>query len=84
MRLFMTLSAFTDNTFKAVPRHIVGDDACVVSVVDAGATFRGRSFETPVAVVWTFRDGRVVDVREHVYDVEGLDALWAGERPEGW
>jgi ketosteroid isomerase-like protein len=84
LRLFMTLGAFTDNTFKAVPRAIVGGDDHVVSIVDASATFREHSFDTSVAVVWTFQDGRIVDVREHVYDLAGLDDFWAGERPDGW
>ena len=83
-RLFITLAQVTEGTFSSVPRHIVGDDEYVVSVVDASLTFRGTTFTSPVAVVWRFEGDRVVEVREHVYDVAGLDAFWAGERPDGW
>lgn len=83
-RLFMALGEITDHNFTTVPRGIVGDDEYVVSIVDASMTFRGRTFTTSVAVVWRFEDGHVVEVREHGFDVAGLDAFWGGEQPEGW
>jgi ketosteroid isomerase-like protein len=83
-RLFTSLAQITNGSFSTVPRHIVGDDECVVSLVDASFSFRSRSFSTPVAVAWRFQDGRVVEVREHGFDMAGLDDFWADERPEGW
>ena len=83
-RLFMSLAEITNGAFATVPRHIVGDDEYVVSLVDATMTFRGATFTTPVAVEWRFTDGRVVEVREHGFDVAGLDAFWADDRPDGW
>ena len=84
LRLFMVLSHMTDGTFRAEPNDIVGNDDHVVSIVTASATRAGQRFETPVAVVYTFAGDHVVDVREHVFDVAGLDRFWGDARPDGW
>jgi ketosteroid isomerase-like protein len=84
LRLFLNVGAMTDGTFKVEAIDIVGGDRHVASVVRASATREGRRFETPAVVVWTFEHGQVVDVREHVFEVAGLDEFWGDASPEGW
>jgi len=81
LELFANIARLTDNTFLPVPSHIVGGDEVVVSVVDASATRAGRSLSTKVCVVWTFEGNRVIDGREHIFDVQSVDALWDHTTP---
>ena len=81
LQLFADIARMTGGTFSPVPRHVVGDDEVVVSVVEATASFGGRTLATPVCVVWRFEGDKVVDGREHIFDVAGLDALWGDARP---
>lgn len=81
IELFVNIARLTGNTFRPVATHVVGDDEVVVSLVEAAASYEGRTFSTGVAVVWTFDGDLVVDGREHVYDVAGLDAFWGDATP---
>ncbi len=80
-QLFMNIAALSGGTFKTDPVDILGNDERVVSVVNASAARNGHTVDTSVCVVWTFKDGKVVDAREHIYDLYAVDDLWGDTRP---
>lgn len=76
LALFMKIMELSENTFESVPEEIIGDGDTVISIVNASGTLNGNRFATPVMLRWTFRHGKVVDVREYIYDVYGADESW--------
>jgi ketosteroid isomerase-like protein len=79
--LFGKLFMASNGTFSTIPRDIVGNDRHVVSIVDASATVGGEEIVTTVALVWTFEDGKAVDVREHIFDVYRVDEVLGETAP---
>jgi ketosteroid isomerase-like protein len=75
--MFMELSARTNNRFAPRLRDAVGNGERVVSIVDAHITVDGETFDSPVCVLYEFEGGKVVEVREFIFEAQAGDAFWA-------
>jgi hypothetical protein len=68
----------TGGTFKATLQQLFkGDDGRVVGVHHNSATRNGKRLDVGCCIVFEFRDGRIVDGREHFFDVYAWDAFWS-------
>ncbi len=68
----------TGGTFKATLQHVLaGDDDRVVGVHHNSADRDGKHLEVDGCVVFELKDGRVVDGREHFFDLYAWDEFWS-------
>jgi len=67
----------TGGTFKAALLHVLkGDDGRVVGIHRNTAERNGKRLDVGCCIVFEFKDGRVVDGREHIYDLHAWDEFW--------
>lgn len=52
---------------------VAGDRLVSVHLVHAKAGYTGIEFETPVAYIWTFRDGQVVHFESHLDPAKAIE-----------
>lgn len=65
-------------TFKAELRHLLtDDDGRVVGVHHNSAVRNGKRLDVGCCIVFEVRDGRIVDGREHFYNLDAWDAFWS-------
>lgn len=68
----------TGGTFKARLLHVLkSDDGRVVGIHHNTGVRNGRHLDVGCCIVFEFKDGRVIDAREHYYDLYAWDAFWA-------
>lgn len=68
----------TEGTFKAALQQVLaGDGGHVVALHHASALRHGRRLEVDCCIAFEIRDGRIVDGREHFFDLHAWDAFWA-------
>jgi len=68
----------TQGTFKAVLQSVgKSDDGRVVGVHRNTAERNGKHLDVGCCIVFEFKDGRVSDGREHVYDLYAWDQFWS-------
>jgi ketosteroid isomerase-like protein len=68
----------TGGTFKAELRYVLADDdGHAVGIHHNSAQREGKQLDVDCALVFEIRDGRVVDGREHFYDLEAWDEFWS-------
>lgn len=75
--LFAQVNARTNHTFVHHLQDAVGNDERVVTIVRAGATIDDDVFEVSALVLYELKDGKVVEVSEHLFDPQALDDFWA-------
>jgi hypothetical protein len=67
----------TGGTFKATLLQVLkGDDGRVVGIHRNTAERHGKRLDVGCCIVFEFKDGRVVDGREHFYDLHAWDEFW--------
>ncbi|MFN0126303.1 MAG: nuclear transport factor 2 family protein [Verrucomicrobiales bacterium] len=68
----------TGGTFRAKLLHVLTDAAgLVVGIHHNSAERNGKHLEVGCCIVFEFKDGRVIDAREHYYDLQAWDDFWA-------
>lgn len=75
---FGRYGAETGGTFKAnLLQALQGDDGRVVGVHRNTAERNGKHLDVLCCIVFEFKDGRVLDGREHFYDLYAWDEFWS-------
>jgi ketosteroid isomerase-like protein len=75
---FGRLGEETAGTFKARLLHVLkSDDGRVVGVHQNTAEKKGKRLDVGCCIVFEFKDGRVIDGREHIYDLYAWDKFWS-------
>ena len=68
----------TKGTFKATLLHVLkSDDGRVVGIHHNTAERGGKHLDVGCCIVFEFKDGRVIDGREHVFDLHAWDEFWS-------
>jgi ketosteroid isomerase-like protein len=68
----------TGGTFKAdLKRVLTDEDGRVVGIHHSVAERDGRHLDVYCCIVFELEGGRIVDGREHFYDLDAWDAFWA-------
>ena len=68
----------TAGTFKAILQNVfTGEDGRVIGVHHNTAERKGKRLDVWCCLVFEFKDGRVIDGREHFYDLHAWDAFWS-------
>jgi uncharacterized protein len=68
----------TGGTFKAVLKSVgESDDGRVVAIHHNTAKRDGKRLEVDCCLVFEFKDGRVVDGREYLFDLYAWDQFWS-------
>ncbi len=68
----------TGGTFKAELLYVLADDeGHAVGIHHNSAERNGKQLDVDCALVFEIKDGRVVDGREHFYDLSAWDEFWS-------
>lgn len=68
----------TNGTFKATLETILrSDDGRVVGIHHNSAERDGKHLDTGCCIVFELKDGRIVDGREHFFDLHNWDEFWS-------
>jgi ketosteroid isomerase-like protein len=68
----------TGGTFKATLLHLLrSEDGRVVGVHRNTASRNGKQLDVGCCILFEFKDGRVIDGREHCYDLYAWDEFWS-------
>ena len=68
----------TGGTFQAELRKLLADDdGRVVGIHHNTAERDGKTLDVDCCLVFQVRDGKVVDGREHFYDLHAWDEFWS-------
>lgn len=68
----------TKGTFKATLLHVLkSDDGRVVGIHRNTAERGGKHLDVGCCIVFEFKDGRVIDGREHFFDLHAWDEFWS-------
>ena len=75
---FGRLGQDTGGTFKATLQHLLkSDDGHVVGVHRNTAERDGKRLDVGCCIVFEFKDGRIIDGREHFHDLYAWDEFWS-------
>ena len=75
---FGQLAQETGGTFRAELQHLAPDgDTRVVGIQRSTADRNGKHLDVGNCIVFTLKDGRVTDGREHFEDLYAWDEFWA-------
>jgi ketosteroid isomerase-like protein len=67
----------TKGTFKATLLQVLkSDDGRVIGIHHNTAERAGKRLDVGCCIVFEFKDGRVIDGREHFYDLYAWDEFW--------
>ena len=68
----------TQGTFKAVLKEILwSGSGRVVGIHHNTAVRNGRQLDTGCCIVFELREGRIIDGREHFFDLHNWDEFWS-------
>jgi ketosteroid isomerase-like protein len=68
----------TDGSFRASLREVFeSGDGRVVGLHHNSGMRSGRRLDTDCCIVFTLEDGRIVEGREHFYDLANWDSFWS-------
>jgi ketosteroid isomerase-like protein len=68
----------TGGTFKATLLHVLeSDDGRVVGVHHNTAERDGKRLDVGCCIIFELKDGRVIEGREHFYDLYAWDEFWS-------
>jgi ketosteroid isomerase-like protein len=78
LEYFGQLAEKTNGTFRAQLERLVGDDdGRVVGIQHSTADKGGKHLDVHNCIVFTLRDGRVIDGQEHFEDLYAWDEFWS-------
>jgi ketosteroid isomerase-like protein len=76
--LFGRFGSETQGTVRVNLLHVAeSEDGRVVGVHQAVAQRNGKKLDVLTCLVFDIRNGKLMDAREHVYDLYAFDAFWA-------
>jgi len=68
----------TEGTFQAELRHVLADDdGRVVGVHHNSGVRNGKRLDVECCIVFEFKNGRIMDGREHFYNLHGWEEFWS-------
>ena len=68
----------TGGTFKAALRQVfTSEDGRVIGMHHNSGERNGKSLDVGCCIVFELKDGRIVDGREHFYDLNSWDEFWS-------
>ena len=68
----------TEGTFQAELRHVLADDdGRVVGVHHNSGVRNGKRLDVDCCIVFEFKNGRIMDGREHFYNLHGWEEFWS-------
>ena len=68
----------TKGTFKATLQAVLtSEDGRVIGIHHNTAEKDGRQLDVGCCIVFEIKDGRIVDGREHFYDLHNWDTFWS-------
>lgn len=68
----------TQGTFKAILREVLrSDSGRVVGIHQNTAKRNGKELDTSCCIVFELKNGRIIDGREHFFDLHNWDAFWS-------
>jgi ketosteroid isomerase-like protein len=71
-------AAETGGTFRAdLMRVLTDEDGRVVGIHHSVAERHGRNLDVYCCIVFELQNGRIVDGREHFYDLDAWDEFWS-------
>jgi ketosteroid isomerase-like protein len=74
---FGQLAQETGGTFRAELQHLAADgETRVVGIQRSTADRNGKHLDVADCIVFTLKDGRVIDGREHFEDLYAWDEFW--------
>jgi ketosteroid isomerase-like protein len=75
---FGRLAQETGGTFRAELRHVLTDhEDRVIGMQRSTADRNGKHLDVGNCIVFQFKDGKIVDGREHFHDLYAWDEFWA-------
>ncbi len=74
---FGQLGELTGGTFRAELQLLLGADDRVVGIQRSTADKDGKHLDVDNCIVFTLKDGRVIDGREHFEDLYAWDEFWS-------
>lgn len=67
----------TGGTFKAILQEVLrGDSGRVVGIHHNTAKPASKQLDTFCCIVFELKNGRIIDGREHFYDLHNWDEFW--------
>lgn len=74
---FGPLGELTGGTFKAELRSVAADEeGRVVGIQRNSGERNGKRLDVDCCIVFEFKDGLIVDGREHLHDLYAWDEFW--------
>jgi len=68
----------TGGTFKATLQHVLTDeDGRVIGIHRNTAERDGKKLDVQCCIVFEIEDGRLIDGREHFFDLHAWDEFWS-------
>ena len=68
----------TGGTFKAELQSVLADDeGRVVGIHHNSGQRNGKQLDVGCCIVFELKDGRIIDGREHFYDLHNWDEFWS-------
>ena len=67
----------TEGTFKAELKHVAAGDGRVVGIHHNSGERNGKQLDVDCCIVFKIEDGRIIEGREHFYDLHNWDEFWS-------
>lgn len=68
----------TGGTFRATLKHLLrSEDGRVIGIHHNSAERNGKKLDVDCCIVFEFKDGLIVDGKEHFYDLHAWDEFWS-------
>jgi len=75
---FGKYGAETGGTFKALLKSVaVAEDGRLIGIHHNTARRNGKQLDVDCCLVFEFKNGKVIDGREHFYDLNAWDEFWS-------
>ena len=73
----MNVQALTGGTFHLDLADVTASDEHAVAIFRGQGEREGRRLDNPTALVIRFKDGKIADLREFVWDLEHVEEFWS-------
>jgi ketosteroid isomerase-like protein len=80
--LFARMAALTDGTIRTNPQRIIGDEDGGVIITTDTAERGGRKLSAHVMLRVHVRDGKLVELWEHIADLYAYDEFWSSKQQD--
>lgn len=77
LRFLVQVMQLTSGSFHLEMEDVVGGPRHAVALFRGRATREGRTLDNPTALVVRIENGRAVEMREFVWDLEHVERFWA-------